>query len=92
MSGAPGQYRLMPGTVGVMEDRTTASTLTERQSVLITAGGRLALNDAAIDALGGIGSWIHVEINDGVVTLRPSALHPETIAAVLAMPLDTDET
>jgi hypothetical protein len=92
MSTASGRYQPAAGTMSFMEDRLTASTLTEHQTALIMANGRISLNEAAIEALGGIGSWIHVDIVDGVVTLRPSSLQPETVAAVLAMPLDTDES
>jgi hypothetical protein len=84
-------YPTCPDTIGSMADPTT-QTVTERKSALIMAGGRIRLDDATVELLGGTGAWINVDVIDGVVTLRPSILPPEVIEAVLGLPLDTDES
>ncbi len=70
----------------------SAPTLTERQSTLVMADGRIRLNDAAAEVLGGVGAWINVDVIDGAVVLRPSTLHPDTVEALHALQLDNDES
>jgi hypothetical protein len=78
--------------IGYADTIDGMTDLAERQSALIMAGGRIRLDDATVELLGGTGAWINVDVIDGVVTLRPSILPPEIIEAVLGLPLDTDES
>ena len=69
----------------------TAQHVGQRSAALLV-GGRLTLTDAVVNALGGDGSWIDIEVLEGVVTLRTSAIDENFAQAFLALPLDNDET
>ncbi len=69
-----------------------ADPRTDQTQQILLLGGVLRLDATMIETLGGNGAWIQAELIDGTVVLRQSpALDPETVAAVLALELGTDE-
>lgn len=69
-----------------------AEPVTDQTQQMLILGGVLRLDATMIETLGGNGAWIQAEVVDGTLVLRRSPLlDPATVAAVLALELDTDE-
>ncbi len=73
-----------------MQDVVPRSVVNHTTQLCIR-NGHIQLDDALLDALGGNGAWLEATIVEGTVVLKESVLSDATIAAVRAMPLDTDE-
>ena len=82
-----------PRLLGETNANDTMRSMAIRHDVAhqaMVVNGRVRLPDAALEALSH-SEWVTVTVRDGHVLLEASTLDAETVAATVAVELDTDD-
>ena len=80
-------------TTGISDGNGRINSMATRHDIAHQAmivNGRVRLPDAALNSLSHT-EWVTITVTDGRVILEPSILDAETVAATLAVELDTDD-